>query len=78
MKVAEKTPKPDHKGQMLRRNSLWMSLEASTWSVNSGTFFMSVGNDRSGRLSPLCMLKGSGRRQEQGQCHHTRGRYDAE
>lgn len=57
-------------GGMSSRSSPRMSLEASAWPGNSGTFFMSAGKDKSGRFSPLWMLKGSGRDTSR-QCHHT-------
>lgn len=44
-----------------------MSLAVSAWPGNSGTFFRSVGKDKSGRFSPLWM---SGR-DTTSQGHHT-------
>lgn len=58
----EKTPKKtirDRCGGGIADVSPWMSVEVSTWSVKSCTFFMSAGKDNSGRFSPRCMLKGS-------------------
>lgn len=53
----------------LRKNSPWMSVEASAWSVKSCTFFMSGGKDRSGRFSARCTPKGSeGHRKRQHYC----------
>lgn len=59
VKVNGEDTKKDHQGQLRRRNSPWMAVEVSTWSVKSCTFFMSAGKAKSGRFSPRCMLKGS-------------------